>query len=345
MLIGELSERSGVSARMLRHYDSIGLVSPRARTHGGYRRYSEEDIRRLFHVEALRALGLGLREIADALGDLAFNPEAMVETLIVRTRERLAREKTLLCKLSQVQASEPNNWSDVLHTIGLMRGLDAEHASERQRFALTYEKNEGRNVFPVVEAALTETDPNAAGAFDWALAQTGDAAVPFLAEALDSAVASRRHRATEGLRKIGSPRASEALAAATQHADPLVRGRAALERGMRGEADAVPALLELIVDGRDDVDAADVLADLATRHDCTDEIADAIVVELADATDVARRRLAATLAGLTGPKVETILADLIDDTDRRVAITASFLLKSREPNGSPARSGAWKKDR
>ncbi|WP_415750406.1 MerR family DNA-binding transcriptional regulator [Burkholderia sp. BCC1988] len=41
MRISELANRSGVSARMLRHYDAIGLVSPSGRTEAGYREYSQ----------------------------------------------------------------------------------------------------------------------------------------------------------------------------------------------------------------------------------------------------------------------------------------------------------------
>ena len=47
MLIGEVARRSGVSTRMLRHYDALGLVRPTGRTIGGYREYSEADIRRM----------------------------------------------------------------------------------------------------------------------------------------------------------------------------------------------------------------------------------------------------------------------------------------------------------
>ena len=96
MLIGEVSERSGISARMLRHYDAIGLVQPSGRTQGGYRKYSETDIRRLFHVEGLRSLGLELQEIAGVLDNQSFQPSEMVESLIERTRERLARDERLL---------------------------------------------------------------------------------------------------------------------------------------------------------------------------------------------------------------------------------------------------------
>ncbi|MFT4220653.1 MAG: MerR family DNA-binding transcriptional regulator [Microbacterium sp.] len=90
--------------RMLRHDDRIGLVSPAGRTASGYRSYSEEDMRRLFHVEALRSVGLGLREIADALADPSFSPAAVVDRLIARTRERLEQDAALLRDLDRVRA-------------------------------------------------------------------------------------------------------------------------------------------------------------------------------------------------------------------------------------------------
>ena len=69
MRIGEVAERSGVSARMLRHYDALGLVRPSQRSSTGYREYAPEDIRRIFHVESLRSLGLSLKEIGRALDE------------------------------------------------------------------------------------------------------------------------------------------------------------------------------------------------------------------------------------------------------------------------------------
>ena len=330
MLIGEVSKQSGISARMLRHYDSIGLVSPTGRTQGGYRQYSEEDVRRLFHVEGLRSLGLSLHDIADVLGDLSFSPAAMVEQLVARTHDRLAREEELLRRLGQVQASDPAAWSDVLRTIGLMRGLDAGDPSARQRFALSLTGEGDRDAVPLAEAALKEPDPNVAGALNWALARIGDSAIPVLAEALDSPIADRRHRALAALVKIGSPPAFVVLAEAFRHPDPLVSGRAALARGSRGEADTIPALVALVVDGRDDVEAADVLEALASRHGQADEIASAIAGELTSATGSARQRLTAALAAIPGPLAQATLTSLVDDPDRRVALTASFLLQARQ---------------
>lgn len=333
MLIGEVSEQSGISARMLRHYDSIGLVSPSGRTHGGYRQYTEEDVRRLFQVEGLRSLGLSLRDVADALGDLSFSPAAMVDQLVARTHDRMAREEELRRRLGQVQASDPAAWSDVLRTIGLMRGLDAVDPSARQRLALSLTDDGDRDAATLAEAALNEPDPNVGGALNWALARIGDSAVPVLAEALDSPVADRRHRAVAALEKISSPDATAVLADAFRHPDPLVSGRAVLARGRRGDADTVPALVTNVVDGRDDVEAADVLAALAARPGRADDIAGVIAGELATATDGARRRLTAALADIPGPLALATLAGLVDDPDRGVAVTASYLVHVREPDG------------
>lgn len=108
MRIGEVSALSGVSVRMLRHYDALGLVRPRARTSAGYREYSDGDLRRILHVEALRALGLSLGEVSSALEDPAFAPAATVEDLIRRTRERIAAEEELLRRLQGIAAAEPS---------------------------------------------------------------------------------------------------------------------------------------------------------------------------------------------------------------------------------------------
>lgn len=329
MLIGEVSRRTGISARMLRHYDRIGLVSPSGRAQSGYRQYSEEDLLRLFHVEGLRSLGLTLNDISAALRDLSFSPAALVEQLVTRTLDRLAQEEELLRRLSQVQASEPTAWSDVMRTIALMRRLADGDPSARQHVALSLTEENGDDVALVVEAVLGEPVANVAGALHWALARIGDSSVPALEEALYSTSAQRRHRAAEALVKIGSTSAITALTNAFPHSDPLVSGRAALARGTRGEADVIPALVTLVVEGRDDVEAADVLAVLADRHGHADEIAEAIDRALTGAPDPARQRLAQALGDIPGPAALDLLDHLRADADPGVAATASFLFRQR----------------
>ncbi|MYW18714.1 class I tRNA ligase family protein [Streptomyces sp. SID2955] len=122
---------------MLRHYESLGLVRPTGRTHSGYREYSGEDIRRIFHIESLRSLGLSLRDVGRALDDPGFVPAELVDDLIRRTRDRIAAETELLTRLRRIGAAEPAGWEDVLQTVALLQALGSTDAWARQRAALS----------------------------------------------------------------------------------------------------------------------------------------------------------------------------------------------------------------
>ena len=63
MNIGEVSSRSGVSQRMIRHYEKVGLVPRAARRASGYRDYGDDDVHRLRFVRRARDLGFGIEEI------------------------------------------------------------------------------------------------------------------------------------------------------------------------------------------------------------------------------------------------------------------------------------------
>lgn len=66
MLIGDLSEETGVSARALRHYESLGLLQAQ-RAENGYRHYAREQTERVHAVRFLLAAGLNLATIAEIL--------------------------------------------------------------------------------------------------------------------------------------------------------------------------------------------------------------------------------------------------------------------------------------
>ncbi|MEU6106324.1 MerR family transcriptional regulator [Streptomyces flaveolus] len=330
MLIGEVARRSGVSARMLRHYESLGLVRPSARSGSGYREYSGEDIQRIFQIESLRSLGLSLREIGRALDDPGSMPSVLVDDLIRRTRERIAAETELLTRLCRIQAADPAGWEDVLQVVALLQALGSKSADARQRAALSSAAEVP--VEALVEAALRESDAHVAGALRWALARSGDGGPALLARALGSPAAAVRERAVRSLAELPGDEATEELREALAHPDAVVRGQAALALGTRGEADAVPTLIDMIVAGRNDTDAADALGVLARDTTTADRIATGLVDRLAHDTTraPARGRLTQALADIPGTRASRALVELSHDADRAVALTATYLLQLRD---------------
>lgn len=63
MNIGEVSKASGVTSKMIRHYEELGIIPKASRSLSGYRTYSEKDIHILKFVKRARTLGFGMKEI------------------------------------------------------------------------------------------------------------------------------------------------------------------------------------------------------------------------------------------------------------------------------------------
>lgn len=66
--IGEASSLTGVSAKMIRHYETTGLIPPASRTFANYRLYSDADLHRLRFIKRARTLGFSMKQIEQLLG-------------------------------------------------------------------------------------------------------------------------------------------------------------------------------------------------------------------------------------------------------------------------------------
>ncbi len=105
MNIGEAAIRSGVSAKMVRHYESLGLLAPVARTQAGYRQYGMAEVHTLRFIRRGRELGFSMAEIGELLelwqnrqrasGDVKRIAQAHVADLDRRIAEMTSMRRSL----------------------------------------------------------------------------------------------------------------------------------------------------------------------------------------------------------------------------------------------------------
>lgn len=327
MLIGEVAKRSGVSARMLRHYDRLGLVSPTGRTSGGYREYAIADIRRLFTVESLRTLGLSLSDVKSALDEPDREPAALVSELIAHTRRRIAAQQRLLATLERVEEATPAQWPDVLSVIEALRALDSDSPSSRQQAVVGGRGVAGLPADALIAALLVEDDLNVAGALRWSLARAGEVDLSGLSVPLAAPDVSARLRALSVLTTVESDESTDLLRRLLADADSGVRGRAALAVAARGEPSAQAELVDMIVDGRSDVEAAEALGNLI-RVGVPDVEVIGQFRRLLDGTADrgVRLRITQALAELGVDAAVELLKELTEDADTTVAGTARAIV-------------------
>jgi MerR family copper efflux transcriptional regulator len=100
MNIGEAAAASGVSAKMIRHYEEQGFVPRAGRTVAGYRVYRENDVHALRFIRRARDLGFSLKEIKDLLG--LWNNRRRASGDVKRLADRHVKE--LDQKIAEMQA-------------------------------------------------------------------------------------------------------------------------------------------------------------------------------------------------------------------------------------------------
>ncbi|KRD12062.1 MerR family transcriptional regulator [Mycobacterium sp. Root265] len=68
--IGDVAARTELSIKTIRHYDDVGLVTPSARSAGGFRLYTAGDVDRLLSIRRMKPLGFTLEEMGELLDAL-----------------------------------------------------------------------------------------------------------------------------------------------------------------------------------------------------------------------------------------------------------------------------------
>lgn len=112
MQIGEVADRTGLSLRTIRYYEEVGLVQPSARSHGGFRLYTEADIDRLMLIKRMKPLEFSLEEMRDLLGvldtlegaELRREADAVVERLRMYLEAVEQRCRALRHQLGEAEA-------------------------------------------------------------------------------------------------------------------------------------------------------------------------------------------------------------------------------------------------
>lgn len=95
MQIGQVASRTELSIRTVRHYDDVGLVTPSARSAGGFRLYTEADIDRLLVIRRMKPLGFTLAEMKNLLAAL---------DVLDNRRAAAAERKAAVQRLSEYRA-------------------------------------------------------------------------------------------------------------------------------------------------------------------------------------------------------------------------------------------------
>ncbi|MGP0170798.1 Cu(I)-responsive transcriptional regulator [Pseudomonas sp. NCHU5208] len=131
MNIGQAAKHTGLSAKMIRYYESIDLLPRAGRTQSGYRQYNEQDLHRLAFIKRARDLGFSLEEVSRLLAlwqdkqRASADVKALAEAHIAELERRIAEMSALRDTLAELAAScQGDGRPDcpILH--GLEQGLD-----------------------------------------------------------------------------------------------------------------------------------------------------------------------------------------------------------------------------
>jgi DNA-binding transcriptional MerR regulator len=179
--IGQIAERSGVSAKALRLYEQRGLLKPCAHSQAGYRLYGQDALQRLMQIVLLKRSGFALAEIGVLLKrDAQAATRLLDQRIAVLERDLAARSRTLqtLRNLAQQAGSASTlNVDQLLESIIMTNTLDLHFTEvEREGFRQRAEKL-GESGMADAQRAWPELIAQVRAAMDGGTAATDPAVV------------------------------------------------------------------------------------------------------------------------------------------------------------------------
>lgn len=130
MNIGQVARISGISNRMIRHYESIGLIKSTARSASGYRIYNDEDLQVLKFIKQSRNHGFTLEQIGQLLSLWQNRERASADVKALATQhiselnekiDELTRMRDALAKLARSCAGDKRSACTILDTLAGVR--------------------------------------------------------------------------------------------------------------------------------------------------------------------------------------------------------------------------------
>jgi DNA-binding transcriptional MerR regulator len=332
--IGEVADRTGLTRRTLRHYDELGLLIPAGRSGGDYRLYDEDDLLRLLQIQNLKALGLSLPEIADALADPDLDASTTLRSHLVQLEESIAAQRGLMDRLHSLATNADRSWEDVLAAIAMTQALAHPDPIVRIRAALQRSATSTRDL---VDALTGETDPAVREVLMWSLAQQPDAAEAAHSR-LDDPDPDLRCLFVRLLAKLRSLEAAPALITLLADHVPRVVRTAIQSLGQLGDPASVPPLVALL-----DAEPVPSPVLIETLSAFGAPALDALTAALASpavGTRLAVVEIVGRIGGESpaalGSRCAELVEPLIDDPDPQVRLTAVLALGEI---GSAGRSG------
>ncbi len=100
--IGQAAKQTGLSAKMIRHYEEAGLLKKANRTDAGYRLYNSQQLQQLSFIKQARTLGFSIAQISSLL-DLWRNPQRSSKEVKQLAEQHLDEIKQKVAELQQMQ--------------------------------------------------------------------------------------------------------------------------------------------------------------------------------------------------------------------------------------------------